>query len=299
MNEKCYNLNMVKVKFWTLTSLLIGSVFLYANFKGLSPDDNKSKVRYEVVGRWELPIELKEISAIEWLSENKIAAIQDEEGIIFIYDLLKKKVEQKIEFGSAGDYEGLAIDDNNAYVLESNGKISIIENYKSENRTLTEYKTIFSVKNDMESIEIDNENGRLLVIPKERGVDSDRYKGIYAFSLKDRELYEKPIFKIDMTDEVLDRYRKKKLQKTFRPSDMAIHPQTKEMYLLDGVRPKMLILDKYGKAKNVYTLNEKIFPQPEGITFDPDGTLYISSEGEKNGVGSITELQPQIALAKR
>lgn len=291
MNEKCYNLNMVKVKFWTLASLLIGSVFLYANFKGLSPDDTVDKVRYEVAGRWELPEQLKEISAIEWLNDTSIAAVQDEEGIIFIYDLLKKKVVQEIEFGSAGDYEGLAINDNNAYVLESNGKISIIQNYKSENRTLTEYKTIFSVKNDMESLELDNEHDRLLVIPKERGVDSDRYKGVYAFSLKDKVLDEKPIFKIDMADEVLKHHRKKKLHKTFRPSDMAIHPQTKEIYLLDGADAKLLILDKNGKAKSVYTLDDTLFPQPEGITFSPNGTLYLSSEGGKNSVGTITELQ--------
>ncbi|MBQ4913327.1 SdiA-regulated domain-containing protein [Maribacter sp. MMG018] len=299
MNEKSNNLDMVKVKFWTLASLLIGSVFLYANFKDWTPNDDPDKVRYEVAGRWELPTELKEISAIDWVDENSIAAVQDEDGIIFIYDLLKKKVVQKIEFGGAGDYEGLAVDDNNAYVLESNGRISIIQNYKNEDRTLTEYHTLFSTKNDMESLELDNEHDRLLVIPKERGVDSDRYKGVYAFSLKDWELDEKPIFKIDMTDEVLDRYRKKKIQKTFRPSDMAIHPQTKEIYLLDGAHPKMLILDKNGKTKNVYTLNETLFPQPEGITFSPNGTLYISSEGEKNGVGTITELQPHTTLVKR
>lgn len=291
MNEKSNNLNMVKVKFWTLTSLLVGSVFLYANFKDWTPNNDPDKVRYEVAGRWELPIELKEISAIDWVDENSIAAVQDEDGIIFIYDLLKKKVVQEIEFGMAGDYEGLAIDVDNAYVLESNGRISIIKNYKNEDRTLTEYHTLFSTKNDMESLELDREHDRLLVMPKEHGVDSDRYKGVYAFSLKDRVLDENPIFKIDMTDEVLKHYRKKKLYKTFRPSDMAIHPQTKEMYLLEGSHPKLLILDENGNAKKVYMLDDELFPQPEGITFSPNGTLYISSEGKKDGVGTITKLK--------
>ena len=33
------------------------------------------------------PIDLNEISGIRWISEDKIAAVQDEEGIIFIYNL--------------------------------------------------------------------------------------------------------------------------------------------------------------------------------------------------------------------
>ena len=37
-----------------------------------------------------LPVKLKEISGITFLSKNKIACVQDEKGTIFIYDIHKE-----------------------------------------------------------------------------------------------------------------------------------------------------------------------------------------------------------------
>ncbi|KKK42412.1 hypothetical protein LCGC14_1859530 [marine sediment metagenome] len=36
-------------------------------------------------------------------------------------------------------------------------------------------------------------------------------------------------------------------------------------------------MDGEGNPKNAYTFDKKTIPQPEGITFSPDGTLCISS----------------------
>jgi uncharacterized protein YjiK len=52
-----------------------------------------------------------------------------------------------------------------------------------------------------------------------------------------------------------------------------------------------LILDADGNAKYAYVLDKKMFPQPEGITFGTDATLYISSEGKKGASGTLTELK--------
>ncbi|HBL79205.1 MAG TPA: hypothetical protein DDZ79_04300, partial [Aequorivita sp.] len=68
-----------------------------------------------------MPIELNEISGIRWISDDKIAAVQDEEGIIFIYNLQTNLVEKKISFGKSGDYEAITTTDSTAYVMESSG----------------------------------------------------------------------------------------------------------------------------------------------------------------------------------
>ncbi|APQ19286.1 hypothetical protein A9200_07790 [Maribacter hydrothermalis] len=282
---------MAKVKLWTIAAIVIGISFLFMNFRGWMPNDGDEKVAYEISERWNLPEGLREVSGISWMDENHIAAIQDEDGIIFIYDLESKKVIEEIVFGSAGDYEGLSVKGTNAYVLESDGTITVIENFQDPNRKITSYETSFDEKNNMESLELDVANNQLLVIPKDHDIDSDNFKGVYAFSLKNHKIVSNPVMRLDMSNEVLKQFREKKMYRNFRPSDIAIHPKTKEIYMLEGVNPKLLVVDKNGIVKIGYRLDKKIFPQPEGITFSPSGELYISSEGKKDGLGTITKLK--------
>lgn len=284
-------LNMGKIKLWTISALLMGAILLFLCFRDRMPNVSTNEVSFTIVDRWELPLELREISAIAWLDTDRIAAVQDEQGTIFIYDIKKREVAKKIEFGRPGDYEGLAIHQKDAYVLESNGKISEIKNFQSPERKVNFYETNFKTANNMESLVLDVEQDRLLMVPKDRDLTSTLSKGIYSFALDVKKLDSVPAFKIDMGDDVLKRFRENEMEKTFRPSDLAIHPRTKEIYVLEGSKPKLLILDADGNAKKAYALDKKRFPQPEGITFGPDGTLYISSEGKKNTSGTITELK--------
>ena len=81
-----------------------------------------------------------------------------------------------------------------------------------------------------------------------------------------------------MNDAAIKNYKNKKADKTFSPSDVAIHPKTGDYYVLEGKNPKLVILDAKGAIKTVHELDENYFSQPEGITFSPDGTLYIANE---------------------
>ncbi|MFT6946360.1 MAG: hypothetical protein ACJARP_000771, partial [Vicingaceae bacterium] len=72
---------------------------------------------YTVVNTWNLPKELSEISGMVWLRDDLLACVQDEEGVIFIYDLDKKQITSRVLFAGAGDYEGIAIHENDAYLL--------------------------------------------------------------------------------------------------------------------------------------------------------------------------------------
>ncbi len=282
---------MNKTKLWTVIGLAVGFMVIVVAFTNMVPERIRSDIHYTISQRWELPSHLLEISGIDWLEDDKMVAVQDEEGIIFIYNLKDKKIEEKIEFGGPGDYEGIAVNTKDAYVLRSDGVIFEVTDFRHADRAVTSYKTFFTAEQDMESLEWDTDGNRLLIVPKAFDQNSDQYKGIYAFSLDTKEMHRDPIYKISMTDKILKRFRKNELHKTFRPSDMAINPTNGDIYFLEGTRPKLLIMDADGNLKNAYGLDKSLFPQPEGITFSPDGTLYISSEGKKSVKATISEMK--------
>ncbi|CAM3601576.1 SdiA-regulated domain-containing protein [Zobellia roscoffensis] len=282
---------MRKTKIFTVLILLFGLALIVISFKDRVTEINKNGLSYDAVARWELPAQLKEVSAIEWLSDTEIAAVQDEKATIFIYSLKSKKIIQEIDFGKPGDYEGLVIRQKDAYVLRSDGTLYEIKEYKSTAPVINTYETPFTTDNNMESLALNVKKNELLMIPKDHGLESDSSKGIYSFSLETKKMSSEPIYTIEMRDKIFKNFRQSKIYKTFRPSDLEVHPMTGEIYVLEGSKPKLLILDSEGNTKNAYELDKHIFPQPEGIAFSPDGVLYISSEGKKDNNGTITELR--------
>ena len=51
-----------------------------------------------------------------------------------------------------------------------------------------------------------------------------------------------------------------------------------------------MILDVSGAIKKVYELDDDDFAQPEGITFSPDGRLFISNEAH-GGTANIPQIE--------
>lgn len=245
----------------------------------------KVKITYTIKKTWELPDILNEISGMVWLEDNKIACVQDENGIIFIYDLKTKKISDQVEFDDAGDFEAITIAGKDAYIMRSDGLIYEIRDFRGPDKQVSSFKTKFSEDNNMETLTYYRETNSLLTVPKDRDLNYENIKGIYEIPLKTRRIKANPLYQIDMKSPKFKEFAQNKVSKTFNPSDMAIHPKTGDLYLLDGKYPKLLVLDPKGAPKKVHSFKEGDFPQPEGITFSPDGTLYISNEAHK---GSAT-----------
>ncbi|GGW53378.1 uncharacterized protein YjiK [Winogradskyella epiphytica] len=252
----------------------------------------KYAVHYTIKSTFTLPDILREISGIVWLDENTFASIQDEDGFIYVYDVAENEIKDKIEFANSGDYEGIAINENDAYVMRSDGLLFVVKNYRSEHPEISEIQTPFSSDNDIESLNYDPDNNRLLTAPKEEDLITKNIKGIYQIPLKTMRMDSMPIIKINLKSEKLKPFRHKKIHKTFNPSGMAIHPITKEIYLVDGKKPKLMVLNMKGEILKALPLDKRKFAQPEGITFSDDGRLFISNEaGNKHDNGNILEVE--------
>lgn len=65
-----------------------------------------------------------------------------------------------------------------------------------------------------------------------------------------------------------------------KPSAAAIHPILKKLFIVCSQEGRGLIIcDLEGNVEEAHRLDEGMYPQPEGITFAPNGDMYISNEG--------------------
>lgn len=239
-------------------------------------DDVDYPDEFDVIDTFELPNSLREISGISHINNKKIACIQDEDGILFIYDLEKRKVVDEILFGPRGDYESIRILDSDAYVMESNGKLYKINDFESDSRKIEIYDTGFDYKNDIESFDYSKKSNKFLTTPKENNISNKNDNlTIYKINFKDYKVEKKFYSKIEIQDSI---NKSKVTNNDFHPSELTIHPETEEIYILDSKIPGLLIINSDGSFKILHKLNPEDFQQPEGMSFDSEGKMYISNE---------------------
>ena len=227
--------------------------------------------------RHKLPNDLREISGLSYYKPGRLACVQDELGVVFIYDLSRKAIVDEHVFGKDGDYEGVEYVGNKLYIMRSDGElyemtptdgVKILGN-SPETKHI---KTDLPGKPDMEGLGYDPKLEALLLATKDgKGTD----KIIYFYSLPNKMLFQGIVLK------QADLQTFENSTGEFKPSGIAVHPQTRDYYVLSSAAHQLAVLAPNGKVKSLVSLDEGALPQPEGICFAPDGTLYIASEGKK------------------
>jgi len=244
----------------------------------------------KIIEKWDMPGILREISGIAYLGKDQFACVQDESGVIFIYNTATAKIDRQVTFGATGDYEGIALAGRTAYVLRSNGKLFEVNDIDTRSPKIKEYSTALTAKNDVEGLTYDARNNRLLLAIKGAETNTTDYKGIYAFDLKSKQLSTEPVIKLNLSDPMLQNKKSKKTSNNLQPSDIDINPATGEIYLTESANSNLYILNTDGSIKERFNLSKKDFSQPEGITFSPSGELFISNEGKKDS-GNILQVR--------
>jgi hypothetical protein len=245
-----------------------------------------------IIKVWELPQELVEISANVLIDEQRMACIQDNAGTIYIYNLTSKAIEQKIVFTGKGDFESLVHVGNTFYALRADGHLYKISPGTKAEPVVETFDLPLSVENDTESMFYDATANRLLIGVKEKNRFNANTPGkeVYAFDLKTNTMSPNPVFTIEEPGDTTTpdvKTKGKKKDRKFKPSEIAMHPSTRELYILNGPLSTLLVADNLGKVKKQYQLDKQLFPQPEGLCFSDSGELYLSSEGGNHGRGII------------
>lgn len=201
-----------------------------------------------------LPKKLKEISGIEYMGDSIIAAIEDEKGEIYYFDLQSRTIVQKMNFATPGDYEAIARRQNHLYILRSDAVVFKFFQGKTEM-----IQTSLRPEENTEGLAYDSIHNQLLIGSKSESK-------IYFLSLETKKILPESTIN-------LQKYN-------ISISGMAIHPNTQELYVLS--EKEVLILNASGKLKEVVFLKSSLFQNPEGITFTNEGDIFISNEGKKN-----------------
>ncbi len=277
-----------------LVIVVAGIIYgLYEKYDYDFDDDPKT---YTMVRKWILPNALDEISGIVWIGNDRLACIEDDDGILFIYDLKKSEIISQQEFTGSGDFEAITVLDSAFWVSESNGKLYKLPLNKPispENTTI--YNTGFEYRNNIEGLTATSD-GKLLISVKDHNLhpESDEQdensKAVYSYDPETRRLDLQPVFRINISDTIFRKVHTHEDFRKWRPTDMQFHPNTGELYMIDSEIPKVLILNKEGRIKKLHLLDPAEFFQPEGICFSPSGRVFISNEG-KGGDPSIVEVK--------
>ncbi|MEP7321862.1 MAG: hypothetical protein ABI761_08080 [Saprospiraceae bacterium] len=245
----------------------------------------------------ELPYELSEISGITPIDTNTLACIQDESGVLYLYNLSSNEIKNRFTFYDKGDFEDITRVDTSMYILRSNATLFEISNYVADPTKVNLY--IMGIEAlDNEGLCYDKDHDRLLVASKGnsgKGSGLKNIRDIYAFDLKTKTLVETPVFKFDeriIKQFALDHKIEVPVKQNkngenepdikFRPTAICIHPITKKLFLLSGPDHGIFIFSTDGTLEYFEILNPDLFNQAEGLTFLENGDLLISNEaGEK------------------
>jgi uncharacterized protein YjiK len=269
---------MKKIKFIIIFMMLVNIINANSYFKYDLKNPDKKTV---------LPKILNEVSGVSAFDSNNIACIQDEIGVIFIYNLEKNKIIKRHNFKTIGDFEGISFAGESIFVLRSNGGLTEWKDFTlTQNKLKTKNYKFSLLTFDNEGLGFDKNNNRLLIAgkskPFKRKHRDKRY--IYEFDLENKKLKSDPAYILNINS--IRKFIKNNKIKTngkikrqnFFPSGIAIHPQTKDIYIISSASKLMLIINQNGEIEHVEALDKKLFLQAEGITFLEDGTMIITNE---------------------
>lgn len=239
--------------------------------------------------------DLREISGLSPTDvDEQYLAIADEKGEIFFVDgAAGGAITRRVLFKNKGDFEGVEMVGPCLFAVKSNGDVYEIGRWKRRTPSVRTYETGLTKDDDVEGLGFDARRNALLIACK-GNTDSSYARKVYAFDLSTKRLSEQPVYTVDPLEvNRLVPHHPEEKHNFFSPSGIAVHPLTGDVYVLSSAQKRLVVLDhETGAIKMAVRLDKKMLPQPEGISFDSNGDLVLSSEG-KQGEGLIMRFRYQ------
>ncbi len=225
-----------------------------------------------------LNIKIREASGLEWDPKRNVFLTHiDESGKLFYLQRDTKEIVGEFDFAGKGDFEDIAMVGDTPYALRSDGavfKISRDSETSMSSQEMAKVETGDGV--DFEAMYYDSSRHALILICKNCKVDNKATVSAYAYSLDSSRFSNTPVFQIDASK--VEELSPKKTSK-FQPSAARIQWQLRKLFIISSAANLLVVADLDGKVESVHWLKPKLFPQPEGLTFNRSGDMYIANEG--------------------
>jgi uncharacterized protein YjiK len=240
---------------------------------------------------WIMPKELNEISGISFIDDHTLACVQDEKGIIFLYDLKRSIVTKRIDFAGKGDYEGIAVKGRSAYVITGDGTLYEVDDFLNEPKIST-YQLNLKKNEESEAICYDPSGNRLLLAFKNRKKE-DVVPGLFEFDLATKKFSDSAVVQMDLENAPVKKKYRNNNRKLWQPADISIDNDQKKIYVIDAINGNLMGFSSEGELEQMIPVDNKRIRHPEGIAISNTGSIYICNDANKDGKGKIVKFDLQ------
>lgn len=231
------------------------------------------------LARWVLPTELKEISGLAATKSGTLLAHNDEQGRVFVIDPKRGVVTKQFMLGSGdlrGDFEAIAADGDELFMLLSNGTIyRFREGGDGEAVKYTTIDTRLGRECEFEGMAVAGETVLLSCKNVAKRGPKDQLV-IYRWNLAGPSSQRPTMLTVPLAS-----LTGPNGWKSLHPSDMAIDPVSKNYVIIASQEKALIEITPDGQVLRSGPLPEPS-EQAEGVAILRDGILVISDEGNRS-----------------
>lgn len=224
--------------------------------------------------RFDLPGRLDEISGLAVTTDGRLFGHDDERAVVHEIDPVAGTVEKRFSLGDPplrGDFEGIAVVGERFFMVTSGGLL--YEFREADDRAEAPYRvtdTGLGEHCEVEGLDYDPIDEALLLACKVSARDGEAVL-VHRLALDPAGPPLPPIrvprSEIAMHD----------VDEGFEPSAIVVDP-TGTLVMVSAPFESLIEFDRGGRVLSGTRLSRNRHPQPEGLAFGLDGTLYIADE---------------------